>query len=113
MYDVRFTAEAHADIKALPKNVKNSLQKEIRKLAADPIGPSLELREPLQGWRSHLWRNYRIVFMVLEDLETIVIAAVGKRLPGAQTDVYRQLERLAREGKLAEQLLKAFRDIEP
>ena len=111
MYRIGFTAEAHSDIKALPKNVRNSLKKKIQKLAADPIGPSLELREPLQGWRSYHWRNYRILFMVLEGLETIAISAVGKRLPGAQADIYRQLERLAREGKLAERLLEILREI--
>ena len=113
MYHVRFTTEAHSDVQALPKNVRNSLKKEIQKLAADPTGQSLELREPLRDWRSYHWRNYRIIFMVLEELETIAIAAVGKRLPGAQADIYRQLERLAREGKLAERILKTLRDINP
>ena len=109
MYRIGFTAEAHSDIKALPKNVRNSLRKEIEKLAADPVGPSLDLRDPLQGWRSYHWHNYRIIFAVLEDLETVAIAAVGKRLPQSQADVYRRLEGLAKEGKLAEAILRAMR----
>jgi mRNA-degrading endonuclease RelE of RelBE toxin-antitoxin system len=109
VYEVRFAPEAVADIKSLPKNVRNSLKKEIRKLAANPIGPSLDLREPLQAWRSYHWRDYRVIFMIFEDLKTIAIAAVGKRLPGSQTDVYRKLERLAKEGTLAEKILRTLR----
>ena len=110
MLQIRFTREAAEDIRALPKNVRNSLKKEIQKLAADPFGPSLELREPLEAWRSYHWGNYRIIFRVFGDLETIAIAAVGKRRPGLQTDVYRKLERLVREGKLAEKILRAIRE---
>ncbi len=113
MYQVRFTREAVEDVKGLPKNVQNSLKKEIRELAADPLGPSLELREPLKGWRSYHWRNYRIIFRVFVDLETIAIAAIGKRLPRSQRDVYQKLERLAREGKLAEKILKAVKEFSP
>ena len=109
MYQVRFSSEAHADIKALPKSIRNSLKKELMKLAADPVNLSLELREPLQGFRSYHWRNYRVVFIVSAELKSIAIAAVGKRIPGTHADVYRKLEQLAREGKLAEQLLSALR----
>ena len=109
MYQVRFSAAAHADIKALPKNARNSLKKEILKLAADPVGLSLELREPLRGFRSYHWRDCRVIFIVSVQLEAIAIAAVGKRVPGTQDDVYRKLERLASEGKLAERILAALR----
>ena len=109
MYQVRFSAEAHADVRGLPKHVRNSLKKELRRLAADPVGLSLELREPLQGFRSFHWRNYRVVFILSEELKSIAVAAVGQRLPGTNADVYRKLERLAREGKLAEQILLALR----
>ena len=110
MYQVRFTPEAVKDVKAFPKNFRNSLKKEFQKLAADPLGRSLQLREPLPGWRSYHWRNYRIIFMVFEDLQTIAVGAVGKRRPGSQTDVYRKLERLVQEGKLAEKVLKTVRE---
>lgn len=110
MYQVRFTREALEDVKALPKNVRNSLKKEIPKLAAHPIGLSLPLREPLEGWRSYHWRNYRIIFMAFEGLQTIAVGAVGKRHPGSQSDIYRKLERLAQEGKLAEKVLKIMRE---
>lgn len=110
MYQVRFTPPAAEDVQALPKNFRNSLRKEFQNLAADPMGSSLQLREPLEGWRSYHWRNYRILFMVFEELPTIAVAAVGKRRSGSQTDVYRKLERLAQQGKLAEKLLRALRE---
>ena len=110
MYQVRLIREAVEDVKALPKHVRNSLKKEISKLAANPIGMSLPLRAPLEGWRSYHWRNYRILFMVFDEFETIAVAAVGKRHPGSQTDIYRKLERLAQEGKLAEKVLKILRE---
>ena len=113
MYQVRFTREALEDVKALPKNVRNSLKKEIPQLAANPMGSSLPLREPLQGWRSYHWRNYRIIFMAFEESQTIAVAAVGKRHPSSHSDIYRKLERLAQEGRLAEKVLKIVREFRP
>jgi mRNA-degrading endonuclease RelE of RelBE toxin-antitoxin system len=110
VYQVRFTRGAVEDVRALPKNVRNSLKKEISQLAANPIGSSLPLREPLAGWRSYHWRNYRIIFVALEQSRTIVVEAVGKRDPGSQSDIYQKLERLAQEGKLAEKLLQILRE---
>ncbi len=109
MYRILFTPEGKQDVDALPKKFKNSLKKGIQKLAADPHGTSMPLREPLEAWRSYHWRNYRIIFMLWEDTETIAVAAVGKRLPQSKLDVYRKLERLAREGKLAQKILAAIR----
>ncbi len=109
MYRILFTPEGKQDVDALPKKVKNSLKKEIQKLAADPRGASMPLREPLECWRSYHWRNYRIIFMLFDDMETIAVAAVGKRLPRSKLDVYRKLERLASEGKLAQKILTALR----
>ncbi len=109
MYRILFTPEGKQDVDALPKKVKNSLKKELKKLAADPHRGSLALREPLEAWRSYHWRNYRIIFMPSADTETIAVAAVGKRLPQSKLDVYRKLERLASEGKLAQKILAAIR----
>ena len=109
MYQVRFSAEAHADVRGLPKHIRNSLRKELLKLAADPVGLSLELREPLQGFRSYHWRNYRVVFVLSDELKSIAVAAVGQRLAGTNADVYRKLEQLARKGKLAGQILSVLR----
>ncbi len=110
MYVLRFTEDGLADIKGLPKSVKNSLKKAlVKELAADPYGCSVELVEPLKGWRSFHGGKYRVVFKVYEDSRAIAIAGVGRRLPQSRSDIYRRLETLAAEGKLAENILRLFR----
>ncbi len=110
MYVLKFTQDGLADVKALPKNVKNALKKELQqKVAIDPYGCSIELEEPLKGWRSFHWRNYRIVFKVYDDAKAVAIAGVGVRLPRSKSDIYRKLETLASEGKLAENILRLLR----
>lgn len=114
MYVIRFTEDGLADIKALPKNVRNFLKKEIQgRLARDAYGSSTELNEPLEGWRSFRCGKYRIVFKVYEDLKLIAIAGVGERLPQSRSDTYRKLEALVRKGKLAEKVLAALRGFSP
>jgi mRNA-degrading endonuclease RelE of RelBE toxin-antitoxin system len=110
MYVLMFTQDGLADVKALPKNVKNSLKKELQqKVASEPYGCSIALAEPLKGWRSFHWRNYRIVFKVYDDAKAVAIAGVGARLPRSKSDIYRKLETLASEGKLAENILRLLR----
>lgn len=113
-YLVKFTDEGMADVGGLPKNIRNSLKKEIRgKLAVDPYGHSLELHEPLQGWRSFRYRNYRVVFKIYGDLRAIAIAGIGKRLPQSKSDIYKRLQTLATEGRLAEKILAGLRGFTP
>lgn len=110
MYRVQFTDDGLADVKALPKNVRNFLRKEIgEKLARDPRGCSIELREPLRDWRSFSCQKYRVVFRVYDDRKVVAIAGVGKRLPQSRQDIYKKLERLAAEGRLAEKVLRTLR----
>ena len=110
MYQARFISDAMGDIKRLPKNVKNILRKEIAgKLCRDPLGRSYELEEPLHGWRSFRYRNYRVIFQVFAAEKALVIAAVGERQPQARTDVYRKLEALVEQGRLADRILAALR----
>ena len=109
-YVIQFTDDGLGDARALPKNTRNSLRKEIQqKLARDPYGCSSELDEPLKGWRSFHHRNYRVVFKVYDDLRAMAIAGMGRRLPPSRSDIYKKLEALALEGKLAERVLKALR----
>lgn len=110
MYTLKFTGEGLADVKSLPKNIKNALAKALpKKLSVDPYRYSTELTEPLRGWRSFHWGKYRIVFKVYDDLKVIAIAGVGERLPQSKSDIYRKLEILANEGKLAESVLRVLR----
>ena len=50
MYAVKFTPYGLADVKALPKNVKNGLRKQLAgTLARDPVGCSEELQGAAGG----------------------------------------------------------------
>lgn len=111
MYAVKFTDAGLADVKALPKNAKNFLKREIeRKLMRDPSAHSKELDEPLKGWRSFSGKKYRVVFRIYQDLKIIAVAGIGERLPQSRSDIYRKLQALAAEGKLAQAVLKTLRE---
>ena len=111
MYVLKFTSQAVADIKTLiPKNVKGPLRKALAKrVSADPIGCSHELRGELAGYRSFVWRNYRVVFKVFDNLKAIAVVAVGSRSPQSADNIYRKLETLARTGELAQGVLFSLR----
>lgn len=110
MYVIQFTDDGLANVKALPKSVRNSLKAVLQqRLSNNPEGRSVELEGLLAGWRSFHGRKYRIVFKVYEDLKTIAIGGVGERQPGSQADIYRKLEALAASGKLAENVLRVLR----
>jgi mRNA-degrading endonuclease RelE of RelBE toxin-antitoxin system len=105
-YRIEFTNAGLKDAKALPKNVKNSLAKELKsKLATSPVGCSEQLREPLAGWRSFHYGKYRVIFRLYEDMKIIAIAAIGRHSSRATEDVYRKLEVLVRSGQLADGIL--------
>lgn len=110
MYLIKFTDEGRSDAGHLPRSVRNALEKVLLdRLTRDPRGCSTELREPLKGWRSFHWRKYRVVFMIFENLKTIAVAGVSECLPQSQRDIYRRLQDLAAEGRLAEEILVALR----
>lgn len=108
LYIPKYTDAAVENIRALPKNIKNVLRKEIDTvIAKDPLGCSEELEERLAGFRSrHVW-DYRIVFKVYEDLRAFAIVGVGKKAP--PDSIYQKLEQLAATGKLADGMLEAMR----
>jgi mRNA-degrading endonuclease RelE of RelBE toxin-antitoxin system len=110
LYTLRLTDHGLADVKAMPKNVKNSLKKALQqKIAADPEFHSTELRQPLNGLRSFHWGCYRVIFKVVKELNTVVIAGVGERSPQSRSNIYRRLEALAAKGRLAEGILATLR----
>ncbi|MBZ5706874.1 MAG: type II toxin-antitoxin system RelE/ParE family toxin [Acidobacteriia bacterium] len=109
-YRIQFTDDGLNDVKSLPKNVRNSLAKELKnKLAPDPVGCSEELRDPLAGWRSYHYGNYRVVFRFDQDLQIIAVAGIGKHSSQAVQDIYKKLELLAKQGRLAESVLATLR----
>lgn len=112
MYAVKFTRCGLADVKALPKNVKNGLRKQLAgTLARDPVGCSEELQAPLTGFRSFHWRQYRIVFRVFPALRVVAIAGVGKHSKSAREDIYRRLEALVKTASLADSVLVSLRGL--
>ena len=109
-YEIRFTDDGLRDVKALPKNAKNSLQKALReKVATDPEACSEELREPLAGLRSFHFGKYRVVFKFYADSHAIAILGIGQHSRGGKEDIYKRLEVLASQGKLAEHILHTLR----
>jgi len=110
LYIAKFSPEAVAQIKLLPRNTRKALQKEFgRVILKDPAGCSEELTEPLAGFRSFHFREYRIVYRIYEDLNAIAVVSVGKKTNDPSSDVYKRLESLASSGKLADAVLRTLR----
>jgi len=111
-YRIQFTRDGLKDAKALPKNVRNFLAKELNTiLARNPKGSSEALREPLAGWRSFHSGKYRVVFKLYDDFQIIAVAEIGKHSSHALHDIYKRLEELAKTGRLAEQIVAALRGL--
>ncbi len=111
-YVIRFTDEGLQDVKALPKNVRNHLKKEIlERMGKEPLGCSVELKAPLEKYRSCHIGDYRVVFHLADDIRSVAIAGVGKHSKEASKDVYKKLESLVSQGKLAEKILATLRGL--
>jgi mRNA-degrading endonuclease RelE of RelBE toxin-antitoxin system len=110
VYRIQFTDDGLRDVKALPKNIRNALSRELKNaLAKDPQGCSEKLREPLAGWHSFHSGKYRVIFKLYKDLKVIAVAGIGQHSSQATQDVHRRLERLAKSGRLAEEILASLR----
>lgn len=112
MYRSQFTDDAKADIRARPKNIRNSLRKEFEKVVhVDPYECSVKLGGDLSDFRSFHYEEYRIVFRVFEDIEAIIVVSAGKKDADHHAEVYKHLETLAQKGKLAETVLETYRSL--
>jgi mRNA-degrading endonuclease RelE of RelBE toxin-antitoxin system len=111
LYVLKFTGSAIADIKlVIPKHLKGPLKKAlIKKVASDPVGCSHELQGSLQGYRSFVWQEYRVVYKIFDDLLAVAVVGVGLRSPQSAENIYRKLEVLAQSGKLAQGVLFSLR----
>ena len=110
MYAAKFTPHAVEDIKALPRNIKNALRKQFeKKIQKDPLGCSETLTEPLAGFRSFHFGNYRVIYKVYEDLKVIAVVGVGEKKADHHAEIYKKLENLATTGKLADSVLRTMR----
>jgi mRNA-degrading endonuclease RelE of RelBE toxin-antitoxin system len=113
-FELRYTQDAATDIKDLDGSVRNQLRKVLeRKLALDPEGYGLPLRGPLAGYWKHQFGNHRVVYRVYPEHHSVVVCAVGVRKHGDTEDIYRQLESVAKAGRLAEQLSRVLKNLLP
>jgi mRNA interferase RelE/StbE len=111
-FELRYTADAAADIKALDGSVRNQLRKVLeKKLAVDPEGYGLPLRGSLAGYWKHQFGNHRVVYRIYPQHHMVVVCSVGVRKKGDAEDIYRQLESVAKTGRLAEQLASVLRNL--
>jgi mRNA interferase RelE/StbE len=111
-FELRYTPDAAADIKALDGSVRNQLRKVLeKKLAADPEGYGLPLRGSLAGYWKHQFGNHRVVYRIYPQHHVVVLCSVGVRKQGDAEDIYRQLESVAKTGRLAEQLAAVLRNL--
>jgi len=113
-FELRYTSDAAADIKALDGSVRNQLRKVLeKKLAVAPEGYGLSLRGSLAGYWKHQFGNHRVVYRIYPQHHIVVVCSVGARKQGDAEDIYRQLESVAKTGRLAEQLASVLRNLLP
>jgi mRNA interferase RelE/StbE len=113
-FELRYTPDATADIKHLDGSVRNQLRKVLeKKLAVDPEGYGLLLRGSLASYWKHQFGNHRVIYRVYPEHHVVVVCAVGVRKQGDAEDIYRQLESIAKTGRLAEQLASVLKNLLP
>jgi mRNA-degrading endonuclease RelE of RelBE toxin-antitoxin system len=113
-FELRYTSDAAADIKALDGSVRNQLRKVLeKKLAVNPEGYGPPLRGGLAGYWKHQFGNHRIVYRIYPQHQLVVVCSVGVRKQGDAEDVYRQLESVGKTGRLAEQLARVLGNLFP
>jgi len=113
-FQLRFTSDAAADIHSLDGSVRNQLRKVLeKKLAVNPEGYGLPLRGALANFWKHEFASHRVIYRIYPQLRVVAICAVGIRKQGDAADIYRQLESVAKSGRLAEQLASVLKKILP
>ena len=113
-FELRFTLDAASDIKALDGSVRNQRRKVLeKKLVVDPEGYGLPLRGSLAGYWKHQFGNHRLVYRIYPGHRVVVVCAVGVGKQGDVEDIYRQLDSVAKTGRLAEQLASVLRNLLP
>jgi mRNA-degrading endonuclease RelE of RelBE toxin-antitoxin system len=114
LFELRYTPDAAADIKGLDGSVRNQLRKVLeKKLAVDPEGYGLPLHGSLAGYWKHQFGGHRVVYRIYPQHHLVVVCSVGARKQGDAEDIYRQLEAVAKTGRLAEQLASVLSKLLP
>jgi mRNA-degrading endonuclease RelE of RelBE toxin-antitoxin system len=113
-FQLRFTPDAAADIQSLHGSIRDQLRKVLeKKLAVNPEGYGLPLRGALANFWKHEFGNHRVIYRIYPQLRVVAICSVGIRKQGDAADIYRQLESVAKSGRLAEQLASVLKKILP
>jgi mRNA-degrading endonuclease RelE of RelBE toxin-antitoxin system len=113
-FELRLTPDAAADIQSLDGSIRNQLRKVLeKKLAVNPEEYGLPLRGSLANFWKHEFANHRVIYRIYPQLRVVAICAVGIRKQGDAADIYRQLESVAKSGRLAEQLASVLKKILP
>jgi len=113
-FELRYTADAAADIQGLDGSVRKQLRKVLeKKLAVDPEGYGLPLRGALANYWKHEFGNHRIVYRIYLEQRVVAVCAVGVRKHGDVEDIYRKLAAVAETGRLAEQIAAVIKKLLP
>ena len=112
VFELRYTPDAATDIKNLDGSIRKQLRKVLeKKLAIDPEAYGLPLRGALTNYWKHEFGNHRIVYRIYPAQRVVAVCAVGVRKHGDVEDIYRQLESVAKTGRLAEQLAAVIKKL--
>lgn len=113
-FEIRFTRDAAAGVRALDGSIRAQLRKVLeKKLSSDPVGYGLPLRGALTNFWKHQFANHRIIYRIYPAERIVAICAVGIRKQGDVEDIYRQLESVAKSGRLAGQLASVLKNLLP
>jgi mRNA-degrading endonuclease RelE of RelBE toxin-antitoxin system len=113
-FELRFTADAAANIRGLDGSVRKQLRKVLeKKLAVNPEGYGLPLRGALANYWKHEFGNHRIIYRIYSQLRVVAVCAVGVRKQGDAEDIYRKLAAVAETGRLAEQIAAVLKKLLP
>lgn len=108
-FEMRYTRDAAAEIRALDGSIRKQLRKAIdKKLSVHPHEYGTPLRGSLAGYWKHEFASHRVIYRIFADQKIVVICAVGIRKAGDAQDVYRQLQAIAETGRLAGQMAEVF-----
>ncbi len=113
-YELRYAPDAAAEIGALDGSVRNQLRKVLeKKLAVDPESYGLALSGSLAGYWKHQFAQHRVIYRIYREHRVVVVCSVGVRKQGDAEDIYRQLESIAKTGRLADQLTTVLKNLLP
>ena len=112
-YEIKFTDDAMTDIQSLDGSIKKRLRKILDgKIGVEPEQFGTPLRANLSGYWKHEFASHRVIYRIYPDRKLVVVCAVGARKGLHKTDLYRQIEFVAKTGRLAEQILAAIKSLQ-